>query len=250
MADNYKDKKIYSWEIQNYFVAIKTIDRSVLAYNSTGIPGETRFFWNADILKQGEQKQILLCYRKNIYHAYIKMENSSRLRTKLFWPKTLTENIYDRENCQYMRFERMAQDRYRVDFIYKDSDDTGVEAEDEWLLEISDNDRQKYEGRLLTYYAKRYERNPANREAAIKIHGVVCKVCGFDFVKVYGELGQGFIEIHHRNPLSSLEEEVIVNPETDLIPVCANCHRMLHRKREKVLSVEELKSIIYTNEEN
>lgn len=87
------------------------------------------------------------------------------------------------------------------------------------------------EGNQKQYYVTKYERNPENRKEAIHIHGYACQVCGFDFEKVYGELGKEYIEVHHIKPLYSLDEETIVNPETDLICVCSNCHRMLHRKR-------------------
>ena len=100
------------------------------------------------------------------------------------------------------------------------------------------------EGRKIEYYVKKYERNPANREAAIRVHGYVCKACGFDFAKVYGALGKNFIEVHHIVPLSSLDEEIIVNPETDLVCLCSNCHRMVHRKKNAIVTIDELKSIL------
>ena len=53
-------------------------------------------------------------------------------------------------------------------------------------------------------------------------------ICGFDFEEKYGELGKGYIEVHHIKPLSEIDEEVVVNPETDLICVCSNCHRKIH----------------------
>lgn len=55
-----------------------------------------------------------------------------------------------------------------------------------------------------------------------------CIMCGFNFERVYGELGKGFIEAHHTKPVAKMEDE-IVNTK-DLIPVCSNCHSMLHRK--------------------
>ncbi|WP_409997643.1 HNH endonuclease [Bradyrhizobium sp. SZCCHNRI3043] len=55
-----------------------------------------------------------------------------------------------------------------------------------------------------------------------------CRVCGFEFEKVYGRLGSGFAEAHHRVPLGQLRDQVRTRVE-DLITVCANCHRMLHR---------------------
>lgn len=97
------------------------------------------------------------------------------------------------------------------------------------------------EGRIVEHYVTKYERNPKNRATAIKIHGYRCAACGFDFAEVYGELGRDFIEVHHVKPLFSLEEEVIVNPETDLACLCANCHRMIHRKRGSIKTVEELR---------
>lgn len=65
-----------------------------------------------------------------------------------------------------------------------------------------------------------------------------CEICGFSFVEKYGDIGEGFIEAHHKIPLSALEESTITR-EDDLILVCSNCHRMLHRSNP-VLTTEEL----------
>ena len=96
------------------------------------------------------------------------------------------------------------------------------------------------EGNQKQYYVTKYERNPENRKEAIRIHGCKCQVCGFDFEKTYGDLGKGYIEVHHTKQLYSLDEEMVVNPETDLVCVCANCHRMLHRKKNEIVTVEKL----------
>ena len=88
-----------------------------------------------------------------------------------------------------------------------------------------------------------YERSRKNREMTIKIHGTVCQVCGFDFDDVFGrDHANSYIEIHHVRPLSEHEGEV--DPATDLVPLCANCHRMAHRRRTTVTSIEELKELI------
>lgn len=100
------------------------------------------------------------------------------------------------------------------------------------------------EGKKIEYYTAKYERSSRNRTAAIKIHGYRCAVCGFNFSKVYGELGRDFIEVHHIKPLHSLIDEVIINPETDLVCLCSNCHRMIHHKRGAIVTVEELKQAI------
>ena len=69
-------------------------------------------------------------------------------------------------------------------------------------------------------------------------------MCGFNFAAKYGrELGNQYIEVHHLHPLSQTMGEYSVDPVRDLRPVCSNCHRMLHRKKE-VISIDELKSYV------
>lgn len=104
------------------------------------------------------------------------------------------------------------------------------------------------EGKRKLYYTTKYERNAKNRENAIRIHGTKCMICGFDFEEKYGELGRGYIEVHHIKPLANLDEEVVINPETDLICVCSNCHKMLHRFKNYIISADELKQIVEDNE--
>ncbi|MGY0836606.1 HNH endonuclease [Aerococcus urinaeequi] len=70
-------------------------------------------------------------------------------------------------------------------------------------------------------------------------------MCGFDYEEIYGELGQGYIQIHHLVPLNEIGREYEVDYKKDLIPICANCHVMIHRKvNGKKLSVEELRNLI------
>ncbi|OEK68688.1 HNH endonuclease [Staphylococcus equorum] len=104
------------------------------------------------------------------------------------------------------------------------------------------------EGKPYIQYGMKYERNQALRKKAIEIHGTTCKVCGFNFKSRYGDLGEGFIEIHHIKPMFSIKKEVTVNPEDDLIPLCSNCHKMIHRNSKQPLSIEELSRIV--NREN
>lgn len=72
-----------------------------------------------------------------------------------------------------------------------------------------------------------------------------CEVCVFNFHKVYGYIECGYIECHHRTPLSKFEVESKTTLD-DLALVCANCHRMLHRGID-TLAIEDLKRIIYYN---
>ena len=68
-----------------------------------------------------------------------------------------------------------------------------------------------------------------------------CEACGFDFQSTYGELGEGFCEVHHRTPLAELDGETKTTLK-GLAVVCANCHRMLHRMTD--MSVQGLKDIL------
>lgn len=105
---------------------------------------------------------------------------------------------------------------------------------------------QYFEGAATTISVNRYERDKDARDACIKEHGCKCAVCGFDFEKTYGEIGRNYIHVHHVVPLSQIKSQYKVVPIRDLIPVCPNCHAMLHKGKE-LLTVEELKEILSKN---
>ncbi|MBL8154259.1 MAG: HNH endonuclease [Anaerolineae bacterium] len=96
------------------------------------------------------------------------------------------------------------------------------------------------EGRQARVTVNRYERDPKARAACIKYYGAFCQVCAFDFGLVYGEIGEGFIHVHHIDPIASHSgSEYHIDPIRDLRPVCPNCHAMLHRQSPP-LTLEEL----------
>jgi predicted HNH restriction endonuclease len=70
-----------------------------------------------------------------------------------------------------------------------------------------------------------------------------CCVCNFDFEKRYGPHGSDFIEMHHLKNLGSLKGPQKISVQ-DLVPICSNCHRMIHRDKAKPLSIEVLRSMI------
>lgn len=88
------------------------------------------------------------------------------------------------------------------------------------------------------------ERNPKTSEKVKHIQGYTCKGCNFNFEKIYGDRGKGFIEAHHLIPISSLKEGQIVsmNLEKDFVVLCSNCHSMVHRGKA-LLTLEELISL-------
>lgn len=105
--------------------------------------------------------------------------------------------------------------------------------------------RGSKEGKVRVISSNVYERDPRNRRLAILYHGMTCKACGFNFFDVYGEHGKDFIEIHHIKPLHQLQgQEIHIDPKKDMIPLCSNCHKMIHRRKNIILSVDELKTML------
>ena len=101
-----------------------------------------------------------------------------------------------------------------------------------------------FEGKRTERLSAFFERNPKLRAAAIVHHGHSCKACKFNFKTAYGGHGEGYIEVHHLVPVSTLSDETKVNPATEMTVLCSNCHRMIHRKRNSPLSLEELRQLL------
>ncbi|HDJ1438323.1 TPA: HNH endonuclease [Serratia rubidaea] len=119
-----------------------------------------------------------------------------------------------------------------------------VDTDDNTHLESAASYR---EGGKISYFNTKYERDPQLRRAAVKLHGVTCCACGFNFKAFYGDYAEGFIHIHHIQPVSEFGGEKEVNPVTDLVPLCANCHSVIHRRKDRTLSVDQLKAMIALN---
>jgi len=100
------------------------------------------------------------------------------------------------------------------------------------------------EGAKVSVLINRYERSRKNRELCIKTYGTWCRVCGFDFYLTYGEIGKGYIHVHHLTKLATLEGKARkIDPIKDLRPVCPNCHEMLHRS-DPPYTIDQLKEIV------
>ncbi|WP_420619070.1 HNH endonuclease [Candidatus Poriferisocius sp.] len=108
-----------------------------------------------------------------------------------------------------------------------------------------DEDGRFIEGATKKVSVVVYERDPEARRICIKRHGAKCRVCGIDFGEEYGDFGTGFIHVHHKTPVAraAKDGEYKVDPKGDLVPVCPNCHAMLHRHPDKPCTVETLKAI-------
>lgn len=94
------------------------------------------------------------------------------------------------------------------------------------------------EGAKVTIEVNKYERNYKARAQCLAHYGAVCTVCGFNAKDVYGDDFDGMIDVHHIHPLSLSDGARTVNPISDLIPVCSNCHKAIHfRNRTRSIKV-------------
>lgn len=118
-------------------------------------------------------------------------------------------------------------------------------ANNEVFPEVLDSSIDIYEGLKKQISVNKYERSALARARCIEAHGCVCKVCSFSFEEKYGELGKEFIHVHHVTPIHTIGENYKIDFIKDLVPVCPNCHAMLHRKiKGRYYSVDELAWLI------
>lgn len=109
--------------------------------------------------------------------------------------------------------------------------------------EIEENQGDIFEGAVRKITVNAYERNPEARRKCISHYGAKCSICDFDFLKVYGNIGKDFIHVHHLRQISGIGKTYKVDPINDLIPVCPNCHSIIH-KRKPPYTIKEMKNFL------
>jgi predicted HNH restriction endonuclease len=150
---------------------------------------------------------------------------------------------------QSIQFDRQAAGQL-LQLLHRTFPDlvSGVTAESDIGTVPSDDeeDEEGEEGKTLLKLHRLRERKPRlvrrKKQSVLSASGrLACEVCSFDFVAIYGPLGDGFAECHHRSPLAALPD-VTTTRLSDLAIVCANCHRMLHRR--PYYKVEQLRELV------
>lgn len=94
------------------------------------------------------------------------------------------------------------------------------------------------EGSLIELKIRRRERNPRNRLLCLSVHDAKCSVCEFDPTSIYGEENGDILEVHHIEPLCEADGPRIYDPLKDLLPLCPNCHRAIHKRKPAYLPHE------------
>ena len=118
-------------------------------------------------------------------------------------------------------------------------------ANDEFFPEVLDSSIEIFEGVKKQVSVNKYERSSVARAKCIAAHGCSCKICGFNFEQAYGALGKDFIHVHHITPIHTIGQSYKIDYANDLIPVCPNCHAMLHREIDgKFYSVSALTELL------
>lgn len=158
-----------------------------------------------------------------IYSSADDMDATSPAKIKGFIPKLTNKSLTKVGNCWY--------------------------ASDDFLENIIPEEigsPEKYiEGASKVISVNSYERNLSAREKCIEHYGYKCAICSFDFEMFYGSIGKNYIHVHHVVPLAVIKREYVMNPIKDLIPVCPNCHAIIHKTRP-ALTVEQLRQHLKT----
>lgn len=192
--------------------------------------------------------------RRKIFFQYIDVLNSEKAKISFSVNNELITN--EKPWPENWRFFRCRMDLIPIPEVGGEEELSSLLAE--WLIHGTalilslltveedvpcSNLTPEQEGEAKEIISKRYERSRVNREICLAHKGYSCHACGFNFLERYGQLGKDYIEVHHTTPVSEMGDNYKLDIDRDLVPVCSNCHSMIHR-RNPPLSIEELKDII------
>lgn len=178
------------------------------------------------------QKEKILDHNRTLFHIkdpalLFEIQQYFELSESFQKSNTIGHNMYSCALDYYIQF---------IHSCTKNNPSSIIKEKNELIL--------RTEGGRRVVVSTRIERNAELRNAAIALHGTTCAGCGFNFGHTYGTYGEGYIEIHHVHPLAAESQRIKTSVETDLIPLCANCHCMVHRQKDRVLSLDELRMIL------
>jgi len=160
---------------------------------------------------------------------------------------------YLQENMDKLRY--LLVNDFQWNDLKEGLDKVQKSNEENRKIEVFDETVMIQEGVKKLVETKVYERSSKLRKIAIehftKNDDILCDACKFSYNKFYGEIGKGYIEIHHIKPVFKYEDEeldkTIETALTNVVPVCSNCHRMIHRNWKEPLQVDYLIQQINNN---
>lgn len=252
--EEFQNKSIETVQKTYFLDELVNENRGVYLYKKSGIKAEEGDF----VLFQVESKIIASAIFQKIELYKDKPVDGKYYGGIFFYPDSvmvfdpITENEFKNIVDEFKIFSNVKQ---AIDPKYYDELTKLIEEKTKkWKINNNYNPNTKYigtEGSEKWLLHKVYERDLNARKECINLKGTICYVCNFDFGKFYGQMGEGFIHVHHTEHMSSQKGPYQIEPEKDLVPVCPNCHAMLHSNYYgENITVEKLKSIILKNMNN
>lgn len=244
------EKSIHSFEIVDDNIIVKRIDKSLLTYGEIRIPNYLRDFFHFHEMEKHDRWDIRITYNKIDYFGVLYLDDYKRLRGKLRWGKDLTRELSNvtskyvfesygyeikEESVPLLRLEKIDRQTFIADVIFPE--DVERDAK-EYMLHAD---------KFIYGIKARFENDPEIRLKVLKRQGMSCAICGFNYENFYGDVGRGYIQIHQ-----VIKDEMKMDEfdlEKDFIPICENCHGLIHRNKDEDLTVSELKQIIHIRHE-
>nr|WP_299167514.1 HNH endonuclease [uncultured Allomuricauda sp.] len=228
--------------VQAYKIAVKVFDKSISLKEGLDIlvnegmkrSSASDYVYNYGCMRKGKlMTRNANAFSTEYYLSKIYENHGDNGLQKALISLSLHLDYYEQVSGARVVQRRKIYDKYLKilnhdsKIIYPDD----VEANEKFL-----------EGKSKKVSVNIFERNSIARAKCIEHFGCKCQVCEFDFSNRYGKIGAGFIHVHHLVDISTIGKEYELDPITDLIPVCPNCHAMLHKKKPSI-TIEELKNI-------
>ena len=186
---------------------------------------------------------------KNLAHIKIRMDSA---KDKKIIEHSMNQTWKELQENKFIFSDYQSHENKFRAFLEKLKNDSTVANErasgsamypsdyDEPTSNPTENEADLWEGSTVSVRVNKYERNKLARKKCIEHYGSKCYICNFDFGEKYGAKYSGFIHIHHIVPISKIKKEYVVDPIKDLIPVCPNCHSVIHFS-DDVLSIDDIK---------
>ena len=243
-------KKKYNIEINAHLgIKDKIGDISKICCKKLNLP-----MLSAVVVNNQKKDQYFQKPGKGFFVLYDEINNTKIAGNPVLEEKILKQVRHDIQNCNEwykladyldIKVEGIVNDK--VKNVNDENVNTSAEKDLIFLESVFPDEinNNYYEGAVKSIVVNKYERNTKAKKECIKYHGTACKICGFKFSDIYGEQFENKIHVHHLKPISEIGEEYQIDPINDLIPVCPNCHMILHAKgNNDVYSVEEVKNMI------
>lgn len=185
---------------------------------------------------KGNRTSVFILHQSNCTHITEYESFDDKAYTMKDWVKVGSNDV-----SKIVKFCHANKKKFKGEFNLCKSCKPDYEAiEIIYPDELQEDNSAFMEGAKRQVIVNSFERNPKARKKCIEHFGCKCQCCGLNFVDKYGEIGKGFIHVHHLKQIAEIGAEYEVNPIEDLIPLCPNCHAMVH-KNNPPFSVDELK---------